>query len=70
MPNWLSILAAVAIVISSALYFADRRMKTEDNHFRGFPGLWNAVAFISFSFCAAGMAYHACRSYYLSLRRS
>jgi phosphatidylcholine synthase len=45
MPNWLSIVAAVAIVISSALYFADRSMKTEDNHFRGFPGLWNAVAF-------------------------
>jgi phosphatidylcholine synthase len=27
------------------LYFADRRMKTDDNHFRGFPALWNAAAF-------------------------
>lgn len=36
------------IVISSALYFADRRMKTDDNHFRGFPALWNAVAFYLF----------------------
>jgi phosphatidylcholine synthase len=36
------------IVISSALYFADRRMKTADNHFRGFPALWNAAAFYLF----------------------
>ncbi len=36
------------IVVSSALYFADRRMKTDDNHFRGFPALWNAVAFYLF----------------------
>jgi phosphatidylcholine synthase len=36
------------IVVSSALYFADRRMKTEDNHFRGFPALWNAAAFYLF----------------------
>ncbi|OQW57076.1 MAG: phosphatidylcholine synthase [Proteobacteria bacterium SG_bin9] len=35
----------VGIVVSGALYFADRRMKTVDNHFRGFPTLWNAVAF-------------------------
>src|SRR5262249_159090 len=26
-------------------YFADTRMKTPDNYFRGFPGLWNVVAF-------------------------
>ena len=36
------------IVVSSALYFSDRRMKTDDNHFRGFPALWNAVAFYLF----------------------
>jgi phosphatidylcholine synthase len=36
------------IVISGALYFADRRMKTPDNHFRGFPALWNAAAFYLF----------------------
>lgn len=29
----------------SALYFADRRMKTSDYWFRGFPALWNVVAF-------------------------
>lgn len=45
MPDALAIVAAIAIVISSALYFADRDMKTVDNYFRGFPGLWNAAAF-------------------------
>lgn len=41
-------LLGVGIVISSALYFADNRMKTDDNHFRGFPALWNAAAFFLF----------------------
>jgi phosphatidylcholine synthase len=36
------------VVVSGALYFADRRMKTADNHFRGFPALWNAAAFYLF----------------------
>jgi phosphatidylcholine synthase len=37
-----------AILVSSALYFADRRMKTADNYFRGFPAVWNLVAFYLF----------------------
>src|SRR6201996_6510114 len=36
------------IAVSGALYFADRRMKRDDNHFRGFPGLWNVAAFYLF----------------------
>jgi len=36
------------IAVSGALYFADRRMKSADNHFRGFPGLWNVGAFYLF----------------------
>jgi phosphatidylcholine synthase len=36
------------VAVSGALYFADRRMKAEDNHFRGFPALWNAAAFYLF----------------------
>jgi phosphatidylcholine synthase len=36
------------IATSGALYFADRRMKSDDNHFRGFPGLWNVAAFYLF----------------------
>jgi phosphatidylcholine synthase len=41
-------LLGIGIVVSGALYFADRRMKTADNHFRGFPGLWNIAAFYLF----------------------
>ena len=41
-------LLGIGIMVSSALYFADRRMKADDNHFRGFPALWNAVAFYLF----------------------
>ena len=38
----------IGVVVSGALYFADRRMKSDDNHFRGFPGLWNFAAFYLF----------------------
>jgi phosphatidylcholine synthase len=38
-------LAGFAIVMTGALYFADRSMRTVDNHFRGFPGVWNLAAF-------------------------
>ncbi len=48
MPPWLAMPLGAAVVISGALYFADRRMKTEDYHFRGFPALWNVVAFYLF----------------------
>ena len=41
-------LLGVGIVVSGALYFSDRRMKSADNHFRGFPGLWNIAAFYLF----------------------
>jgi phosphatidylcholine synthase len=41
-------LLGAGIVVSGALYFADRRMKADDNHFRGFPALWNAAAFYLF----------------------
>lgn len=41
-------LLGVGIAVSGALYFADRRMKGVDNHFRGFPGLWNLAAFYLF----------------------
>jgi len=41
-------LLGVGIAVSGALYFADRRMKRDDNHFRGFPGLWNVAAFYLF----------------------
>ena len=41
-------LLGAGIAVTGALYFADRRMKSDDNHFRGFPGLWNVAAFYLF----------------------
>ena len=41
-------LLGLGIAVSGALYFSDRRMKSTDNHFRGFPGLWNIAAFYLF----------------------
>jgi phosphatidylcholine synthase len=48
LPQPLALPAAVAVVVSGALYFADTRMKTADGYFRGFPALWNLVAFYLF----------------------
>jgi phosphatidylcholine synthase len=48
LPELLGVPAGVVIVVTSAIYFADRDMKTEDNYFRGFPALWNAAAFYLF----------------------
>ncbi len=45
LPKALAIPTGVVVVITGALYFADRQMKTADNYFRGFPGLWNLAAF-------------------------
>src|ERR1700704_3420939 len=48
LPPLAAPLLGVGIVVTGALYFADRRMKSIDNHFRGFPGLWNVAAFYLF----------------------
>lgn len=45
LPEGLAIPAGVVVVISGALYFADREMKTHDNYFKGFPAAWNLAAF-------------------------
>jgi len=45
LPASLEMPAGVVIVVTGALYFADRHMKTPDNYFRGFPALWNLAAF-------------------------
>jgi phosphatidylcholine synthase len=37
--------AGLAIMLGSALYFADTRMKTADWWFQGFPACWNVVVF-------------------------
>ena len=48
LPDALAVPLALVIVVTGALYCADRRMKTDDNHFRGFPALWNLAAFYLF----------------------
>src|SRR5262245_60103358 len=48
LPEGLALPAGFVIVVTGAIYFADRDMKTADNYFRGFPALWNAAAFYLF----------------------
>ena len=48
MPAWMAIPASAAMVLTSALYFADTNMKTDDWYFRGFPAVWNVVVFYLF----------------------
>jgi phosphatidylcholine synthase len=45
LPSGWATLAALIVVITSALYFADGEMKTTDNYFKGFPAVWNTVLF-------------------------
>ena len=48
LPQPLALPGGILIVITGALYCADRQMKTGDNYFRGFPALWNVAAFYLF----------------------
>lgn len=41
-------LAAALIVVTSAIYYADTRMKTRSNCFKGFPVCWNMLIFTLF----------------------
>jgi phosphatidylcholine synthase len=43
-----SFVAAGAIVMSSAIYYADMGMKTDEYFFSGFPVVWNMVVFTLF----------------------
>src|SRR5579862_641095 len=48
LPLHLATALGALIVVTGALYFADRQMKTSDYYFRGFPALWNVAAFYLF----------------------
>jgi phosphatidylcholine synthase len=50
LPPAVSLPLCLAIVVASALYFADRRMKTSDLWFRGFPAIWNVLVFVLVAF--------------------
>ncbi len=49
LPGWPGWLAIIIITFTSALYFADSRMKTKDYSFSGFPGCWNMVVLVLFA---------------------
>lgn len=44
------IIAGLVVTLTSALYFADTGMKTDDWWFRGFPAVWNIVVFYVVAF--------------------
>ena len=48
LPPPLATPLGILIVVTGALYFADRWMKTSDYYFRGFPAVWNVAAFYLF----------------------
>jgi len=48
LSKFYSFTAAAAIVITSAIYYADTSIKTEDYGFKGFPVCWNMVVFALF----------------------
>jgi phosphatidylcholine synthase len=50
MPTTVAFWIGLVVTIASALYFADTRMKTADNWFRGFPALWNVFVLYLFVF--------------------
>ncbi|MEM8730667.1 MAG: CDP-alcohol phosphatidyltransferase family protein [Pseudomonadota bacterium] len=49
LPGWTGWVAIIVVTFASAMYFADTRMKTEDNSFQGFPGCWNMVVIVLFA---------------------
>jgi phosphatidylcholine synthase len=48
LPSFAATPLGILIVVTGSLYFADRRMKTADYYFRGFPAVWNVAAFYLF----------------------
>ena len=49
MDGWTGWVAIFVITFASAMYFADTRMKTQDNSFKGFPGCWNMAVLVFFA---------------------
>ncbi|MEM6943889.1 MAG: CDP-alcohol phosphatidyltransferase family protein [Pseudomonadota bacterium] len=47
-------IALISITFASVIYFADTRMKTEDDSFRGFPSCWNLVVLVVFALTPPG----------------
>lgn len=49
LEGWTGWFAIIVITFTSAMYFADTRMKTKDNSFSGFPGCWNMLVLVLFA---------------------
>jgi len=49
LPGWTGWTAIIIITFTSAIYFADTRMKTTDYSFSGFPSCWNMVVLVLFA---------------------
>ncbi len=49
LPGWTGWICIIVITFSSAMYFADTRMKTTDKSFSGFPGCWNMAVLVLFA---------------------
>jgi len=49
LPGWTGWVAIIVITYTSAMYFADTRMKTKDNSFSGFPACWNMAVLVLFA---------------------
>lgn len=49
LSGWTGWFAIIVITYGSVVYFADTRMKTNDNSFAGFPGCWNMVVLVLFA---------------------
>jgi phosphatidylcholine synthase len=49
LPGWTGWIGIIIITFTSALYFADTRMKTTDYSFSGFPSCWNMVVLVLFA---------------------
>jgi len=50
LPDFIGAVTGIIVAVSGALYFADTRMKQPDYSFRGFPAVWNMVAFVLYVF--------------------
>ncbi|MDI3471524.1 MAG: Phosphatidylcholine synthase [Pseudolabrys sp.] len=50
LPQVLAVITGLVIIVTGAIYFADREMKIADNYFRGFPAVWNLIAFYLYVF--------------------
>jgi phosphatidylcholine synthase len=48
LPRAVAVPLGLVVVVTGALYFADRWMKTTDHYFRGFPAVWNVAVFYLF----------------------